>query len=318
MSTTTRSTLQRGVKALSVALCGSLLISAIATQSAQADSPVFSTADNGDGTVTITGCSANCPTKALIIPRSVAGKKVTAIGNQAFQNRLLTSIELPDTVITIGSEAFDNNMFSSLTIPNSVTTISLAAFYNNNPLETVTIGRGVTFLGNWSFGTSTLKYLTFLGDAPTFEIDPFDGTPYLTSVIVPSDAIGFGDTVAGVAVSRTGPAIHIPAPTAPSYKSAAKITGQAKVGKTATVKKGTWTGSAKIMYSYKWYSCRSAVKAVVKTGKLPRGCKAISKATKSKLKFTAKQKNSFIVVLISAKNSVKTTKIVTAAVGPVK
>ena len=56
-------------------------------------------------------------------------RKVTSIGNGAFQNCSVTSITIPNSVTSIGSEAFDGcSGLTSITIPNSVTSIGERAF----------------------------------------------------------------------------------------------------------------------------------------------------------------------------------------------
>ena len=66
-------------------------------------------------------------------------KNVTIIANEAFKNRSLKSIVLPNNLIKIGDYAFFSNNLTSVTIPNSVTSISENAFYDNNQLISITI-----------------------------------------------------------------------------------------------------------------------------------------------------------------------------------
>jgi len=238
---------------------------------------------------------------SLAIPSSV-----TEIGTFAFSSNMLTSLTIPSSVTTISDCAFYLNKLTSLTIPNSVKTIRRWAFAGNN-LTDLTIPAYVNDIGDSAFRTNTLNTVTFLGNAPTVGDLVFNENPSLQFVIVPQGATGFGATFAGLAVKSI-----------PGYKTGARVTGLAKVTKTLTAKPGTWTGTAPITYTYQWYNCKKSVKAVVKTGTVPSGCSAISGATKSTFKVTAKQKKAFIVVLVSAKNSAKTVKVVTSSVGAVK
>ena len=77
-----------------------------------------------------------------------------------------------------------------------------------------------------------------------------------------------------------------------------KISGTAKVKKTLTAKKGTWTGYPTPKYSYQWYACSK--KVTTTKSKVPSTCKKISGATKSTLKLKSSQKNKYISVLVSA------------------
>jgi len=215
---------------------------------------------------------------ALEIPGIIDGKLVTIIGSS-------------------GVMALRSKGLTSVTIPRSVTTINSGAFWDN-----------------------ALTSVIFLGDAPIDGGYVFYNNPNLTFVVVPSDSIGFGEKYSQVTVSRTGAAIHSVSPPdiGPKYKSGAKLTGKINVGKTLGVKKGKWAGSRPLAYHYQWYKCKKPVRKVLKKSKVPAGCKAIARATKVKFKLTVKQKHSFIVVMISATNSVNTSKIVTASLGKVK
>ena len=66
-------------------------------------------------------------------------QNVTIIADEAFKNRSLKSIVLPNNLIKIGDYAFFSNNLTSVTIPNSVTSISENAFYDNNQLISITI-----------------------------------------------------------------------------------------------------------------------------------------------------------------------------------
>ena len=75
--------------------------------SATAQAEDYTWSDNGDGTCTITEYIG--PGGAVTIPSSITWLTVTIIGNDAFRdNGSLTSVTIPDTVITIGDRAFWN------------------------------------------------------------------------------------------------------------------------------------------------------------------------------------------------------------------
>jgi len=86
-----------------------------------------------DGKITITGYVGT--EKNLTIPASVNGKPIDAIGNEAFKNKGLTSVIIPDSIISIGNNAFSGNKLTSITIPNSVTSIGINAdFFISSPI----------------------------------------------------------------------------------------------------------------------------------------------------------------------------------------
>ena len=98
---------------------------------------------NGDGTGVLAGSTtpviaglSSGYSGALNIPEyvKVNGQltKITSIGNLAFQNNNLTSVNIPNSVKSIGDSAFFGNKLTSVNIPNSVTSIGDNAFSSNN------------------------------------------------------------------------------------------------------------------------------------------------------------------------------------------
>ena len=69
---------------------------------------------------------------SVVIPNSVV-----TIGNFAFSGCTLTSAAIPDSVVTIGNYAFSGCALTSITIPEKVITIGNYAFYNCSLLYSV-------------------------------------------------------------------------------------------------------------------------------------------------------------------------------------
>ena len=82
-----------------------------------------------DGKATITGYNGTLPNN-LVIPDTIDGYPVTAIGEYAFQCCYrLHSVVIPEGVTTIGVCAFDAcDRLSSVTLPKSLTTVNNCAF----------------------------------------------------------------------------------------------------------------------------------------------------------------------------------------------
>ncbi|GHV19847.1 hypothetical protein FACS189494_02420 [Spirochaetia bacterium] len=128
----------------------------------------FEVTQNKDGkTLTITLYKGTI--KDVIIPEKLWGLPVTVIAGDSFVRKGLTSVVIPEGVITIEdgffNGAFDSNQLASVTIPDSVIYIGTRAF-ENNKLTSVTLGKRVTtiganaFCGNGNIGVSGSNQLT--------------------------------------------------------------------------------------------------------------------------------------------------------------
>ena len=140
----------------------------------------FSYTTGSDGTVTIT--KYNGSASNVEIPDTIAGKAVTAIGDEAFaENENLLSVTIPASVKSIGDYAFDVccNLASikfnegletigggafelcvsitSIKFPNSLKTIYDGAFFACDGLDFVNIPASVTYVGNMAFGYSIIE-----------------------------------------------------------------------------------------------------------------------------------------------------------------
>ena len=74
----------------------------------------------------------------IVIPPTIGSRIITAIGDDAFKNNnVMTSIFLPETIITIGTGAFSGTDIASIIIPESVTNIGDGAFSNCIALVTI-------------------------------------------------------------------------------------------------------------------------------------------------------------------------------------
>ena len=92
--------------------------------------------------------------KDVIIPPSLTidNKEVpvTTIGNYAFSDCYLNTVNIPSSVTTIGSGAFYHSGLKTVNIPSSVTTIGNSVFCGCN-LTTIDIPSSVTTIGNYAF-----------------------------------------------------------------------------------------------------------------------------------------------------------------------
>ena len=109
---------------------------------------IWSTSDNGDGTVTITGYSGNA--SILNIPETIDGKIVTVIGNEAFQNKTgIRMVSIPDSVTSIGASSFQNcTNLTDVELSDSLTTLGDLAFYNTG-ITSVELPEGLLTMGTY-------------------------------------------------------------------------------------------------------------------------------------------------------------------------
>ena len=127
----------------------------------------------------------------VVIPSDINGKKVVAIGNDAFKNLGLTNIVIPNSITNIGISAFRENYLTSVTIPNSVTSIGDYAF-GENQLTSITIPDSVTSIGSSAFGENQLTSITIPDSVTRIEDYAFYDNK-LTSVTIPNSVTSIGN-----------------------------------------------------------------------------------------------------------------------------
>jgi len=102
----------------------------------------------------------NTNQKDIIIPDNFGGVAVTIIGEYSFGDNGLTSVTIPNSVITIGGWSFWKNSLTSVTIPNSIKDIEESAFFTNS-LKSITIPNSVITIGASAFNTNQLNNVIF-------------------------------------------------------------------------------------------------------------------------------------------------------------
>jgi hypothetical protein len=150
----------------------------------------FEVSQNADNTITITGYKGTV--KNVVIPSTLYGLKVTIIGNFAFSNKGLTSVTIPDTVITIkdgenyhGTGVFSHNpQLTNVILGKGLKTIGTYAFYKSG-LNEIIIPDSVTNIGECSFAGCKLTKVILGNGFQTIDIHSFSGNQ-ITELILPS------------------------------------------------------------------------------------------------------------------------------------
>ena len=124
--------------------------------------------------------------KSIILPNNL-----TKIGNSAFYNNQLTSVTIPNSVTSIGQGAFSNNQLTSVTIPNRVTSIGKNTFYRNQ-LTSVTIPNSVTSIGERAFYNNNLTSVTIPNSVTSIGQSAFESNQ-LISVTIPNSVTSIGE-----------------------------------------------------------------------------------------------------------------------------
>ncbi len=145
----------------------------------------------------------------IVIASTYQGKPVARIGDGAFSDcTSLTSVSIPDSVITIGKGAFYGcTNLASVSIPDSVTTIGGYAFYGCTNLASVSIPDSVTTIGNSAFSSCTSLtgvYITDIAKWCTVNFGdeganplPYAGNLYVNNQLVTDLIIPAGVTTIG-------------------------------------------------------------------------------------------------------------------------
>jgi len=107
---------------------------------------------NDDGTCTVTGIGT-CTDTELVIPAYIDGRKVTAVGEDAFYNNTeITSVDVREGISEIGYGSFRlcSNL-KTVTLCEGVTNIDEIAFFKCTSLEGMVLPDGVTNIGRDAF-----------------------------------------------------------------------------------------------------------------------------------------------------------------------
>ena len=148
-------------------------------------------------TATVIGCD-NLDIKQIRIPTTVENEgityKVTAIGENAFENLKLELVVIPESVTTIGNYAFAHNeSLKEIEISNGVTTIGNYAFAYNEKLKEIIIPDSVTDVGDGAFAKCIeLESIKISEELSQINQDTFLNCKMLKSITIPGNVKSIG------------------------------------------------------------------------------------------------------------------------------
>ena len=144
-----------------------------------------------EAVVEIIGFNGN--EKELILPSSINGIPVTAIGDRVFCRNQLTSVIIPNSVQIIGDDAFIHNKLTNVVLPNSLRIIGNGAFVNNE-ISNLVLPDFLVSIGNAAFTSNKITELVLPDSLVSIGFAAFSSNR-LTNVVIPSSIKSLGDHV---------------------------------------------------------------------------------------------------------------------------
>ena len=194
---------------LCVLLCGGIGKTAQAAESKTYNGFMY---EEKESEITITGYVGD--KTEVVIPGEINGKKVTTIGDRAFNDCTsltsvtipegvtsigddafelcvnLTSISLPKSLTSIGSWGFSATGLTSITIPENVRSIGCDAFFSCSKLKKVVLPEGITRISSRTFAMcSNLTDITIPDSVTSIDEGAFCGCDKLDSIVIPDSVI---------------------------------------------------------------------------------------------------------------------------------
>lgn len=108
---------------------------------------------------------------------------LTEVANKAMSSARLTSVKLPDTVVTIRLGAFQNSSITSFTVPRDCERIDVSAFERCYNLEYIYMNEKLKTIGASAFERCGLKEINFPETLETIDFRAFVNTPIETFFI---------------------------------------------------------------------------------------------------------------------------------------
>ncbi len=186
-------------KILTLFICITLLVGVVSIGNIAVGAGSTSDYDTevlSDGTVKITGYHGT--DRAVVIPETIGGRKVTIIGESAFfGNNTIESVAISNYVTEIQENAFGDCLaLESAVLGNSVTTLGYGAFSFCQAMISFTMSDSVTTIEDEAFsGCLSLKTLKLGNSVKTIGGSSFYYCLDLEELFIPASVTSIGDYV---------------------------------------------------------------------------------------------------------------------------
>ena len=190
----------------------------IASVTVESGNKVYDSRENCNAIIETATNTLIASCRNTVIPNSV-----TALGNYAFSNHPLPSVEIPSSVTSIGKNGFAGcSDIKSFTLPSGVTTIGESAFRDCTSLTSFSFPEGVTEIQQWTIYMCTgLKSVTIPSSVTNIATGVFVGCNALTDIYCYAvDAPTLARSVFSK-VTFTNATLHVPEGSIDAYKAAA-------------------------------------------------------------------------------------------------
>lgn len=156
----------------------------------------------------IVSCSYDFSANVITIPETLDGQTIIGISmgennRGMFENKGITGVNLPSTLVNISRRAFHSNKITSLVIPESMIVVESEAFKSNN-INTLTLNGGKE-IGYSCFGYNKLTSVDIPASIVTIDGNAFEYNQ-LTSVTIASESklayLGYGAFGANTGLSQ--------------------------------------------------------------------------------------------------------------------
>lgn len=113
-------------------------------------------------TQTITGFTSYV--QKIVIPEEIDGVRVKHIGANAFREKMMYEVYIPNTILSIGDRAFEYNQLSSLILPPSVEYVGKRAFAFN-AFTTIVLEERLLSFGDFVLADNPVEEVILRGDS---------------------------------------------------------------------------------------------------------------------------------------------------------